>query len=160
MAEKTASELLREQLSYKRKNGRLYSDESIVNAADSYCDGYKAFLDKAKTEREAAKAAMEMAKAAGFTEFEHGKKYGAGDRVFFNNRGKTVAFAVIGKQPVENGVNITAAHIDSPRLDLKPNPLYEDVDLALFKTHYYGGIKKYQWTAVPLALHGVFGLKD
>lgn len=160
MAEKTASELLREQLSYKRKNGRLYSDESIVNAADSYCDGYKAFLDKAKTEREAAKAAMEMAKAAGFTEFEHGKKYGAGDRVFFNNRGKTVAFAVIGKQPVENGVNITAAHIDSPRLDLKPNPLYEDVDLALFKTHYYGGIKKYQWTAVPLALHGVFVLKD
>lgn len=160
MAEKTASELLREQLSYKRKNGRLYSDESIVNAADSYCDGYKAFLDKAKTEREAAKAAMEMAKAAGFTEFEYGKKYGAGDRVFFNNRGKTVAFAVIGKQPVENGVNITAAHIDSPRLDLKPNPLYEDVDLALFKTHYYGGIKKYQWTAVPLALHGVFVLKD
>lgn len=160
MAEKTASELLREQLAYKRKNGRLYSDESIVNAADSYCDGYKAFLDKAKTEREAAKAAMEMAKAAGFTEFEHGKKYGAGDRVFFNNRGKTVAFAVIGKQPVENGVNITAAHIDSPRLDLKPNPLYEDVDLALFKTHYYGGIKKYQWTAVPLALHGVFVLKD
>lgn len=160
MAEKTASELLREQLAYKRKNGRLYSDESIVNAADSYCDGYKAFLDKAKTEREAAKAAMEMAKAAGFTEFEHGKKYGAGDRVFFNNRGKTVAFAVIGKQPVENGVNITAAHIDSPRLDLKPNPLYEDMDLALFKTHYYGGIKKYQWTAVPLALHGVFVLKD
>ena len=160
MAEKTASELLREQLAYKRKNGRLYSDESIVNAADSYCDGYKAFLDKAKTEREAAKAAMEMAKAAGFTEFEHGKQYGAGDRVFFNNRGKTVAFAVIGKQPVENGVNITAAHIDSPRLDLKPNPLYEDVDLALFKTHYYGGIKKYQWTAVPLALHGVFVLKD
>ena len=160
MAEKTASELLREQLSYKRKNGRLYSGESIVNAADSYCDGYKAFLDKAKTEREAAKAAMEMAKAAGFTEFEYGKKYSAGDRVFFNNRGKTVAFAVIGKQPVENGVNITAAHIDSPRLDLKPNPLYEDVDLALFKTHYYGGIKKYQWTAVPLALHGVFVLKD
>ena len=160
MAEKTASELLREQLAYKRKNGRLYSDESIVNAADSYCDGYKAFLDKAKTEREAAKVAMEMAKAAGFTEFEHGKKYSAGDRDFFNNRGKTVAFAVIGKQPVENGVNITAAHIDSPRLDLKPNPLYEDVDLALFKTHYYGGIKKYQWTAVPLALHGVFVLKD
>lgn len=73
---------------------------------------------------------------------------------------KRLPFAVIGKQPVENGVNITAAHIDSPRLDLKPNPLYEDVDLALFKTHYYGGIKKYQWTAVPLALHGVFVLKD
>lgn len=91
MAEKTASELLREQLAYKRKNGRLYSDESIVNAADSYSEGYKAFLDKAKTEREAAKAAMEMAKTAGFTEFEHGKKYSAGDRVFFNNRGKTVA---------------------------------------------------------------------
>ena len=160
MAEKTASELLREQLSYKRKNGRLYSDESIVNAADSYCDGYKVFLDKAKTEREAAKAAMEMAKAAGFTEFEHGKKYSAGDRVFFNNRGKTVAFAVIGKQPVENGVNITAAHIDSPRLDLKPNPLYEDTDIALFKTHYYGGIKKYQWATIPMSLHGVVVKRD
>ena len=101
-----------------------------------------------------------MAKANGFSEFCRGKAYKAGDKVYINNRGKTLALAVIGEQPVEQGVNITAAHIDSPRLDLKPNPLYEDTDLALFKTHYYGGIKKYQWTAVPLSLHGVFVLKD
>ena len=158
MEQKTAKEL-EEELLFSQP---YISDgwPAVREEAEAFCEDYKAFLDKAKTEREAAKAAMEMAKAAGFTEFEHGKKYSAGDRVFFNNRGKTVAFAVIGKQPVENGVNITAAHIDSPRLDLKPNPLYEDVDLALFKTHYYGGIKKYQWTAVPLALHGVFVLKD
>lgn len=160
MAEKTASEELKERLFYKRKNGRLSSDEKILEQADVYCEGYKEFLDRAKTEREAVKTAVKMAKDKGFSEFVYGKKYAAGDKVYFNNRGKTLALAVIGKEEVEKGVNITAAHIDSPRLDLKPNPLYEDLDLALFKTHYYGGIKKYQWTAVPLALHGVFALKD
>lgn len=160
MSEKSKSEQLKEGLFYKRKNGRLISSEETLKNADEYCEGYKSFLNAAKTEREAVKAAVELAKEKGFTEFVYGKKYNAGDKVFFNNRGKTVAFAVIGKEPVEQGVNITAAHIDSPRLDLKPNPLYEDLDLALFKTHYYGGIKKYQWTAVPLALHGVFALKD
>ncbi|MGN0492450.1 MAG: aminopeptidase [Acutalibacteraceae bacterium] len=160
MSEKSKSEQLKEGLFYKRKNGRLVSDEETLKRADEYCEGYKSFLNAAKTEREAAKVAVDLAKEKGFTEFVYGKKYNAGDKVFINNRGKTVAFAVIGKEPVEQGVNITAAHIDSPRLDLKPNPLYEDLDLALFKTHYYGGIKKYQWTAVPLALHGVFALKD
>lgn len=161
MSEKKSEfEVLKEKLFYKRKNGRLIADEAVLNKADEYCEGYKAFLDAAKTEREAAKAAIEMAKKAGFVEFDRKKTYKAGDRVYINNRGKTVCFAVIGKEPVENGVNITAAHIDSPRIDLKPNPLYEDSDLALFKTHYYGGIKKYQWTAMPLALHGVFALKD
>lgn len=160
MAEKTASEELKERLFYKRKNGRLSSDGKILEQADVYCEGYKEFLDRAKTEREAVKTAVKMAKDRGFTEFVYGKKYATGDKVYFNNRGKTLALAVIGKEEVEKGVNITAAHIDSPRLDLKPNPLYEDLDLALFKTHYYGGIKKYQWTAVPLALHGVFALKD
>ncbi len=160
MAEKTASEELKERLFYKRKNGRLSSDEKTLEQADVYCEGYKEFLNSAKTEREAVKSAVKMAKDKGFSEFVYGKKYAAGDKVYFNNRGKTLALAVIGKEEVEKGVNITAAHIDSPRLDLKPNPLYEDLDLALFKTHYYGGIKKYQWTAVPLALHGVFALKD
>jgi len=117
-------------------------------------------LDNAKTEREAVKTAVALAEERGFREFEHGKKYTAGDKVYINNRGKSIAFAVIGQENIENGVNITAAHIDSPRLDLKPNPLYEDIELALFKTHYYGGIKKYQWTAIPLSLHGVFVLKD
>lgn len=160
MSEKSKSEQLKEGLFYKRKNGRLISSEKTLKNADEYCEGYKSFLNAAKTEREAVNTAVALAKEKGFTEFVYGKKYNAGDKVFFNNRGKTVAFAVIGKEPVEQGVNITAAHIDSPRLDLKPNPLYEDLDLALFKTHYYGGIKKYQWTAVPLALHGVFALKD
>lgn len=159
MSELTA-EQLKDRLYYKRKNGRLVSSDETLNKADEYCEGYKNFLNKAKTEREAVKAATEMAKANGFSEFCRGKAYKAGDKVYINNRGKTLALAVIGEQPVEQGVNITAAHIDSPRLDLKPNPLYEDTDLALFKTHYYGGIKKYQWTAVPLSLHGVFVLKD
>lgn len=160
MSEKTTAEQLKEQLFLKRKNGRLTSDEAVLNKAQEYCEGYKDFLNRAKTEREAVKAAVKAAEEKGFKKFECGKTYAAGDKVYINNRGKTLALAIIGKQPVENGVNITAAHIDSPRLDLKPNPLYEDVDLALFKTHYYGGIKKYQWTAVPLALHGVFVLKD
>lgn len=151
---------LKEKLFYTRKNGRLKADTATLDLAESYAQGYKKFLDNAKTEREAAKTAIEMAESKGFLPFEIGKEYKAGDKVYFNNRGKTVAFAVIGKQTVDNGINITAAHIDCPRLDLKPNPLYEDSELALFKTHYYGGIKKYQWTAVPLALHGVFVLKD
>ena len=158
MSEK--SEALKEKLFSAKKNGRLTAEQSVLDSADKYCEGYKNFLDKAKTEREAVCTAIEMAKAKGFSEFEIGKEYKAGDKVYINNRGKTVAFAVIGKEPVENGVNITAAHIDSPRLDLKPNPLYEEIELALFKTHYYGGIRKYQWTAIPLSLHGVFALKD
>lgn len=160
MSETKSAEELKEQLFAKRKNGRIIADEKTLNDCDSYCERYKVFLNSAKTEREAVKIAVEMAEAKGFTEFEIGKKYKAGDRVYINNHGKTVTFAVIGKEPVENGVNITVAHVDSPRLDLKPNPLYEDIELALFKTHYYGGIKKYQWTAIPLALHGVFALKD
>ena len=160
MSEKTEVELLKEKLFKSNKNGRLEASEETLNKADEYCEGYKAFLDAAKTEREAVSVSVSMAEKAGFKEFKLGEKYNAGDKVYINNRGKAAAFAVIGKEPVENGVNITAAHIDSPRLDLKPNPLYEELELALFKTHYYGGIKKYQWTAIPLALHGVFALKD
>ena len=151
---------LKEKLFLNRKNGLSVASEETVNTAYAYADGYKKFLDNAKTEREAAKTAVLMAEKKGFVPFEIGKEYKAGDKVYFNNRGKTVAFAVIGKQTADNGINITAAHIDSPRLDLKPNPLYEDSELALFKTHYYGGLRKYQWTAVPLAIHGVFALKD
>lgn len=161
MSEKnSASKELKEKLFYKKKNGLLKVDESVYLEALHYCEGYKSFLNAAKTEREAAAAAISMAKGRGFEEFERGKSYKAGDKVYFNNRGKTVAFAVIGKKSVEDGLRITAAHIDSPRLDLKPNPLYEELELALFKTHYYGGIRKYQWPAVPLALHGVFAKKD
>ncbi len=158
--EKSASAVLKEQLFNERKNGRTVASEETLSAADVYCEGYKQFLNCAKTEREAVKAAVKMAEDKGFVPFEYGKQYKAGDRVYFNNRGKTVAFAVIGKKPVDAGVCITAAHIDSPRLDLKPNPLYEELELALLKTHYYGGIRKYQWPTVPLALHGVFAKKD
>lgn len=153
-------ETLKEELFAKRKNGILLASEETLKETNDYCEGYKQFLDKAKTEREATVTAIKMAEAKGFVPFDRTRKYNKGDKVYFNNRSKTVAFAVIGEEPVEEGTNITAAHIDSPRLDLKPNPLYEDIELALFKTHYYGGIKKYQWTAVPLALHGVFALKD
>ncbi len=151
---------LKEKLYYQKKNGLLKVDENTLKAMNDYCEGYKGFLDSAKTEREAVKTAVAMAESKGFTAFDRNATYKAGDKVYFNNRGKTVAFAVIGKEDMENGVNITAAHIDSPRLDLKPNPLYEEIELALFKTHYYGGIRKYQWPTVPLALHGVFAKKD
>lgn len=160
MSEKSMAQQLKEKLFSKSKNGRLTASQETLSKAEEYCQGYKSFLDNAKTEREAVKAAIELAEKKGFVEFIIGNKYKSGDKVYINNRGKSVAFAVIGKEAVERGINITAAHIDSPRLDLKPNPLYEELELALFKTHYYGGIKKYQWTAIPLSLHGVFALKD
>ncbi len=155
----TAKEL-KEKLFLQRKNGRQTASEEILSAADAFCEDYKAFLDAAKTEREAVKTSIELAKSAGFTEFDCDKQYTAGDKMYINNRGKAAAFIVMGKRPVIEGVRVTAAHIDSPRLDLKPNPLYESSELALFKTHYYGGIKKYQWTAVPLSLHGVIVKRD
>ncbi len=151
---------LKEKLFNNRKNGVLAVDEATVKKAEEYCEEYKKFLDNAKTEREAVATAIKLAEKKGFSEWQAGKKYSAGDKVYFNNRGKAAAFAVIGEESVESGVNITAAHIDSPRLDLKPNPLYEEIELALFKTHYYGGIRKYQWPTVPMALHGVFAKKD
>ena len=151
---------LKQKLFYEKKNGLLKVEDSVIDSMQNYCEGYKAYLDAAKTEREAVATAIAMAEEKGFVPFVIGNKYNAGDRVYFNNRGKTVAFAVIGKEAADKGINITAAHVDSPRLDLKPNPLYEELELALFKTHYYGGIKKYQWTALPLALHGVFAKKD
>ena len=154
------SKELKEKLFLNRKNGLLTASEEEIAKADNYCEGYKNFLNSAKTEREAVKTAVSLAEKKGFVPFDRSKKYKSGDKVYFNNRGKTVAFAVIGKKPCEDGINITAAHIDSPRLDLKPNPLYEEIELGLFKTHYYGGIKKYQWPTTPLSLHGVFALKD
>jgi len=160
MCEKSEAAILKEKLFISRKNPLINEAQSTIDEAFEFSKGYKEFLDKAKTEREAVNVALALAEENGFVPFENGKEYKAGDKVYFNNRGKAVAFAVIGKEKAEKGVNITAAHIDTPRLDLKPNPLYEEMDLALFKTHYYGGIKKYQWTAVPMALHGVFVKKN
>ncbi len=121
----------------------------------SFCDKYIDFLNEAKTEREAVKLIVGKLKNEGFVSILEKEHLVEGDKVYLNNRDKAVFAAIIGKDELENGINIVGAHIDSPRLDLKPNPVYEDGRLALFKTHYYGGIKKYQWTAIPLAIHGV-----
>lgn len=127
---------------------------------ERYCSLYKTFLHRGKTERECARVAVELAEKAGFKPYERGMELKPGDRIYRVNRGKSVMLAVIGKQSLEKGAQIVAAHIDSPRLDLKPNPLYEDSELAFFKTHYYGGIRKYQWVTIPLELHGVVAKKD
>lgn len=160
MSEKTMGEKLKEELFLKKENGLKNISDEKWEKVTAFCEGYKSFLTKAKTEREAVKASVEIAEKAGFLPFDANKKYTAGDKYYVNNRGKAAAFVVVGKENCEKGLQITAAHIDSPRMDLKPNPLYEDSDLALFKTHYYGGIKKYQWTTIPLSLHGVFAKKD
>lgn len=157
---KSAAKQLKEQLFFEPKNGALWMNPEEMKEVFDFCTPYKAFLDEAKTEREAVKTAVHLLEEKGFVPFESGKKYVAGDKVYQINRGKSLIAAIIGSDPIENGVHIAAAHIDSPRLDLKPRPVYEEGELALFKTHYYGGIKKYQWTAIPLALHGVIVKKD
>ena len=158
--DKKSAKKLQEELFIKRKNAGLVLDDDGIKKCDKFCEGYKTFLDAAKTEREAVLISIELAKANGFTEFVPGKALNPGDRIYYNNRGKAIIFAVIGTEPLDAGARIAAAHIDSPRLDLKQNPLYEDNEMAMFKTHYYGGIKKYQWTAIPLALHGVIVKSD
>ncbi len=145
---------LKEQILMKSKKGISTLTQEEIAKADEFCEGYKEFLDNSPVEREAVKYTLKLAKENGFVEFEQDKQYQAGDRIYYINRDKAIALAVIGKNGVKNGTRLSIAHIDSPRIDLKPNPLYEESSLALFKTHYYGGIKKYQWTVIPLALHG------
>lgn len=160
MSEKSAGKQLQEDLLFQPKNlGATLSDEEI-DAAFAFCEGYKAFLDNGKTEREVNEQIVKLLHAHGYTAFDPSKAYAPGDKVYLNNRGKALIMAVIGTEPMEKGVHIAASHIDSPRLDLKPRPLYEQAQLALFKTHYYGGIKKYQWTSMPLSLHGVIMKRD
>ncbi len=158
--QKNAADELREKLCYKPQHAATVLSDDELTAADAYCEEYKRFLDEAKTEREATLAAIALAEKHGFVPFEPGMPLAPGDKVYCNNRGKALLLAVIGTRPITDGVTIAAAHIDSPRLDLKPNPLYEDSELAYFDTHYYGGIKKYQWTAIPMALHGVVVRRD
>lgn len=160
MAEKSKGELLKEKLFYDRKNMLESKNSPDTAAIFDYADGYKQFLNKAKTEREATAYAVAYAEKNGFVPFEYGKTYHAGDKIYLNNRGKSIYLAVIGKKPLDDGISIAAAHVDSPRIDLKQCPLYQDGGMAFFKTHYYGGIKKYQWTTIPLALHGVICLKN
>ena len=158
--EKTASQLRREALTYEQKNGWDLLAEGEEAALEAYCEDYKKFLDGGMTERECVDYTIRLAKANGFREFERGMELKSGDRVYHVNRGKAIMLAVIGSEGLENGVNIGAAHIDSPRLDMKQNPLYEADELAFLKTHYYGGIRKYHWVTIPLALHGVVAMKD
>lgn len=155
MEQKTAKEL-EEELLFSQPH---ISDgwPAAREEAEAFCEDYKAFLDKAKTEREAAAEIEKRLVAAGYRPFDHMEKteLKPGEKVYYNNRGKAILAATIGTRSLEEGAHFMIAHIDSPRLDLKPNPLYEDGGLSLFKTHYYGGIRKYQWSATPLSLHGV-----
>ena len=160
MAEKTQGELLQEQLLMDPKNMGELLDDGELEAARVFCEGYKKFLDRAKTEREAVSYTLELLKGFGYVPFEAGRKYAPGQKVYQINRGKALIMATIGREPVSAGVRIGASHVDSPRLDFKPRPLFEEAQLAYFKTHYYGGIKKYQWSAIPLSLHGVIVKKD
>lgn len=162
MAEKKSSGKLRyEELAYDKKNYFETASEEERTAMFDYAEGYKAFLDAAKTEREACAEAVRLAKKAGFTEFKFGDKLSAGDKKYFINRGKSVVVFRVGTENIEeDGMRIIASHIDAPRIDIKQNPLYEEAGMCFLKTHYYGGIKKYQWTTIPLALHGVVVLKD
>ena len=154
------TEELREKLFSKKVNGytRLTAEER--EEMESYCRRYMAFMDACKTEREATAWTVAECQKHGFKPLVPGMDLKPGDKVYYNNRGKSILLAVMGSQSLAEGVNICAAHVDSPRLDIKPQPLYEDSEIAYLKTHYYGGIKKYQWTAVPLALHGVVCLAD
>ena len=148
------------KLAYKTK--KVYEEMAQEERREmlDLADEYREFLDNGKTERECVNIAIEMAEKNGFVPFKETESLKAGDRVYFVNRKKNIILCVVGEEDIENGINIVGAHIDAPRLDLKQNPLYQSRDMALLKTHYYGGIKKYQWTAVPLALHGVVYTKD
>ena len=151
---------IKNQLFYKQENGYDTMDTEQRIAMEDYCRGYMEFLNANRTEREAVRTAIEMAEDAGFVEYRAGMSLEAGSRVYRNNRGKALMLAVIGEKSLAEGCVIAGAHVDAPRIDLKQNPLYESDELAFFKTHYYGGIKKYQWVTIPLELHGVVALKS
>lgn len=150
---------LQKQLTWEFPHIAKEAPDQTKEAAE-YCEGYKAFLNKAKTEREFVAEAVRILSENGYQEYEIGKKYETGDKVYFINRKKALIMTTFGCRPLEEGIRLNIAHIDSPRLDLKPNPLYEKTDLAFLKTHYYGGIRKYQWATIPLAMHGVVITKD
>ena len=160
MEENNKGKLLREQLLNQKKNGWDKVDEATEHAIFDYCEGYKVYLDKGKTERTCVDYTVELIEAAGFVPLERGMELVPGMKVYRVNRGRGINLAVIGSAPLDQGVSIVAAHIDAPRLDLKPTPLYEDSEIAFLKTHYYGGIRKYQWVTIPLELRGVVVLKD
>lgn len=149
------------ELTYKRRNVYAAADKAELEKIMEYAEGYKSFLDNGKTEREAVAVTVAMAEKAGYKPYTLGDKINKGDKLYYNNRGKALFILRAGKADIaKNGVRILVAHIDSPRLDLKQVPLYEKSSMAYLKTHYYGGIKKYHWLTIPLALHGVVALKS
>ena len=153
MSEKTKQ--LKDMLFNKKECGIDFMTDDELKECDDFCEGYKEFLSTCKTEREVAAWVEDLAQANGFQKFdEFGDTLEPGAKVYYLNRGKSIILCVNGKRSIKDGVRISAAHIDSPRLDLKQCPVYEQEGLGYFKTHYYGGIKKYQWTAIPLSLHG------
>ncbi|MBO4415965.1 MAG: aminopeptidase [Lachnospiraceae bacterium] len=162
MAEKkvTAKKDSKKKADEAKKNAWLKYDDKEIAKVDKLCEEYKNFISDCKTERECVKEIVRQAEAAGYKDMNKVKKVKAGDKLYCVNKGKAIALFVVGTKPLEEGMKILGAHIDSPRLDIKQNPLYEDTDFALLDTHYYGGIKKYQWVTLPLAIHGVVCKKD
>ena len=147
-------------LRYEKKTVYELAGATVVDEAYEYAKNYVKFLDAAKTEREAVVESVRIAEAAGYRAWNFGDAINVGDKLYYNNRGKNIFLIRVGTEHINNGIRITAAHIDSPRLDLKPVPLYEEHGMSFFKTHYYGGVRKYQWLAMPLALHGVVVKQD
>ncbi|MGL6170065.1 MAG: aminopeptidase [Fusobacteriaceae bacterium] len=145
---------------YKKENGWKEVNKSQKELIFDFSEGYKQFLDLGKTEREFVIKGIELAESYGFKNAELIDSLSAGDKVYYNNRGKNLILGIIGKEDITEGINYVVSHVDSPRLDLKQNPLYEDLELAYMKTHYYGGIKKYQWATLPLAMHGIVVLEN
>ena len=152
-------ELLK-KISYKSSNIYEKSSDKEIKEMFEFCEGYKTFLDASKTERECVETATKMAKNAGFRDMDGVDTLNPGDKVYKINRDKNIFLLVVGTEDIKNGFHLVGSHIDSPRLDLKPNPLFEAEEIALLKTHYYGGIKKYQWTTIPFAMHGVVYLQS
>ena len=157
--EKTEGQKLQDELSFSFKHIGQIRPEDIEPSIE-FCEGYKTFMNSSKTERECVRTLEAMAKKEGYKLFDPEASYKSGDRFYYVNRKKNVMLVTVGKKPLDDGIKFNIAHIDSPRLDLKPNPLYENTEIAYFKTHYYGGIRKYQWGTTPLAMHGVVVLKD
>lgn len=158
--DKTEFKELKKKLLSTKKNGYDRISAADLAAMETYCGGYKKYLDIGKTERLCAAESIRMAEEKGYRPYVRGMELKTGDKVYVCNRGKALMLAHIGQKSLEEGAQIAAAHIDAPRLDLKPNPLYEESELAYFKTHYYGGIRKYQWATIPLAMHGVVVKKN
>ena len=148
------------ELIYEKKTVYEKADKEIVKEAYDYAEGYKKYLDLGKTEREALTESVKMIEKQGFKEYRLGDSIKKGDKLYYNNRGKNLFVFSVGSEPINEGIRLTVAHIDAPRIDLKQCPLYEDGGMGFFKTHYYGGIRKYQWVATPLALHGVIATAD